>query len=65
MMVRMHKPQIKGIDAWIGDSGLSRPEAIRQLVNFALDHTKPKQEAPPVDGLQDHDCLNLWRAKES
>ena len=44
MMVRMHKPQLKAIDTWIADSGLSRPEAVRQLVNFALAHTKPDQE---------------------
>jgi hypothetical protein len=36
MMVRMHKPQLTAIDAWIGKSGLSRPEAVRQLVNWAL-----------------------------
>jgi hypothetical protein len=36
MMVRMHTPQLKAIDAWIGKSGLSRPEAVRQLVNWAL-----------------------------
>jgi hypothetical protein len=44
LMVRMHKPQLKAIDTWIADSGLSRPEAVRQLVNFALAHTKPDQE---------------------
>jgi hypothetical protein len=36
MMVRMHAPQLKAIDTWIGKSGLSRPEAVRQLVNWAL-----------------------------
>ena len=44
MMVRMHKPQLKAIDQWIGDSGLSRPEGIRQLVNWALEHTKPAEQ---------------------
>jgi len=36
MLVRMHEPQLKAIDEWIGKSGLSRPEAVRQLVNWAL-----------------------------
>jgi ribbon-helix-helix CopG family protein len=36
LLVRMHKPQIEAIDHWIRDSGISRPEAIRQLVNYAL-----------------------------
>jgi hypothetical protein len=36
MMVRMHKPQIKALDRWIGKAELSRPEAIRQLVDWAL-----------------------------
>jgi len=40
MVVRMHDPQIKEIDDWIGDSEISRPEAIRQLVSWALDQTK-------------------------
>ena len=44
IMVRVHKPQLKAIDLWIADSGLSRPEAIRQLVNFALAHVKPQEE---------------------
>jgi hypothetical protein len=37
MVVRMHKPQLKAIDRWIGDSGVSRPAAIRQLVDWALE----------------------------
>ena len=36
LLVRMHKPQIEALDRWIRDSGISRPEAIRQLVNHAL-----------------------------
>jgi len=40
MVVRMHDPQIKEIDDWIGDSEISRPEAIRQLVSWALEQTK-------------------------
>jgi hypothetical protein len=35
-IVRMHAPQLAAIDSWIGNSGLSRPEAVRQLVDFAL-----------------------------
>ena len=49
MVVRMHDPQIKEIDAWIGDSDISRPEAIRQLVNWALSQTKPQQPDPPEE----------------
>ena len=41
-VVRMHEPQLKAIDGWIRDTGISRPEAIRQLVDWALAHTKPK-----------------------
>jgi hypothetical protein len=40
MVVRMHDPQIKQIDRWIGDSAISRPEAIRQLVDWALSQTQ-------------------------
>jgi hypothetical protein len=40
MVVRMHDPQLAAIDSWIGDAGLSRPEAIRQLVDWALEHAK-------------------------
>lgn len=44
MVVRMHAPQLKAIDGWIRDTGISRPEAIRQLVDWALVHVKPKEE---------------------
>jgi len=40
-MVRMHNPLLREIDGWVGKSGISRPEAIRQLVTWALQHTKP------------------------
>jgi hypothetical protein len=40
LMVRVHVPQLTAIDAWIGETGLSRPEAIRQLVNWALEQVK-------------------------
>ena len=53
MVVRMHDPQIKAIDGWIGDSDITRPEAIRQLVTWALAHTKPKEPAEtPVHAMQ-------------
>ena len=42
MVVRMHKPQLKAVDQWIGSSEISRPEAIRQLVTWALEHVKAK-----------------------
>lgn len=37
-IVRMHKPQIAAIDAWISTQGeeMSRPEAIRRLVGLGL-----------------------------
>lgn len=37
--VRMHKPQLDAIDSWRSAS-ISRPEAIRQLVAWALGHTQ-------------------------
>jgi hypothetical protein len=42
MVVRMHARQIAAIDAWIAaqDEDLSRPEAIRRLVEMALSSTK-------------------------
>jgi len=46
-VVRMHDPQLKEIDEWIGAAEISRPEAIRQLVTWALAHTKPKPPADP------------------
>ena len=51
MVVRMHKPQLKAIDQWIANTGLTRPEAIRQLVDWALEHVKPKEmpEPPPLN----------------
>lgn len=45
-MVRMHTMQLKALDQWIRDAGISRPEAIRQLVDWALQHTK---KPPPTD----------------
>jgi len=45
LLVRMHEPRLSEIDDWIDDSGLSRPEAIRQLVGWALDRNrKTKQQ---------------------
>jgi hypothetical protein len=43
LIVRMHEPAIAEIDAWIAsqsDAALSRPEAIRQLVQRGLDASK-------------------------
>jgi len=37
LLVRMHKPQIAKLDQWKRNSDISRPEAIRQLVDWALD----------------------------
>jgi hypothetical protein len=41
MVVRMHDPQIRKLDSWIRkqkdeDEPISRPEAIRRLINHAL-----------------------------
>lgn len=47
MFVRMHSSQIKRLDRWISDSNISRPEAIRQLLDWALDQTLPA--ATPED----------------
>ena len=62
MVVRMHKPQIKAIDGWIGDSDITRPEAIRQLVTWALAHTKPKEPTEvPVNVMQKNRDRELRR----
>jgi hypothetical protein len=49
MMVRMHKPQVREIDQWIGDSDISRPEAIRQLVDWALSQVKKPEEPETIN----------------
>jgi hypothetical protein len=42
MVVRMHDRQISAIDGWIKVQGeaLSRPEAIRRLVDLAIESGK-------------------------
>ena len=40
MVVRMHDPQLREIDEWIGDMDISRPEAIRQLVSWAISQAR-------------------------
>jgi Arc/MetJ-type ribon-helix-helix transcriptional regulator len=42
MVVRMHNRQISAIDSWIAMQGedVSRPEAIRRLVDLALESGK-------------------------
>ena len=46
VVVRMHKPQIKQLDQWIGETGLSRPEAVRQIVQWGLEQaTQPAHPA--------------------
>jgi ribosomal protein L19 len=35
-LVRLHRPMIADIDYWKRDSDISRPEAIRQLLEWAL-----------------------------
>jgi hypothetical protein len=47
MMVRMHKPQVAALDRWIDNSDISRPEAIRQLVSWALEQTRKDPIVPP------------------
>lgn len=42
----MHAPQIAAIDRWIGANDISRPEAIRQLVEWALSQTRVVIEVP-------------------
>jgi hypothetical protein len=45
LMVRMHTPQLQELDRWKRNAGISRPEAVRQLVSWALPHaTKPPVE---------------------
>jgi hypothetical protein len=45
MVVRMHDRQISAIDAWIKVQGedVSRPEAIRRLVDAALERGKNRR----------------------
>lgn len=52
MVVRMHDDQIKALDKWIDGSGISRPEAIRQLVTFALGQHVQKNAAANGADLQ-------------
>lgn len=59
MVVRMHDPQLSAIDNWIGDAGLSRPEAIRQLVDWALEHAK--QAAAAVLIPEDPPAMTMVR----
>lgn len=40
VMVRMHAPQINALDNWIRDTGISRPEAVRQLISWALERAR-------------------------
>ena len=45
LVVRAHPPLIKSLDDWIGDNELSRPEAIRQLVVWALEQAQARKAA--------------------
>jgi len=51
LVVRAHPPLVKALDSWIGDNELSRPEAIRQLVMWALEQAQAQKavEPPPVE----------------
>jgi hypothetical protein len=40
--VRLQPPELKALDKWIADDDLSRPEAIRQLVEAALTPANPQ-----------------------
>ena len=42
VVVRMHDPQLAAIDGWIAlqDEEVSRPEAIRRLVEMSLENVK-------------------------
>jgi hypothetical protein len=43
ILVKMHDPHLGAIDAWIGkqkEPGLTRPEAIRRLVELGLKKAK-------------------------
>jgi len=37
LVVRMHDDQLKALDAWIADTNISRPEAVRQLITWGLE----------------------------
>lgn len=46
MVVRMHTPMLKDLDAWIAaqEGTVSRPEAIRRLVGRALQGGEPQHQ---------------------
>jgi hypothetical protein len=48
-LVRMHDRQVEAIDGWIAaqDSEVSRPEAIRRLLEQALDAAEKKKVGKP------------------
>lgn len=48
--VRLHRPMIAAIDYWKKDSDISRPEAIRQLLDWAL--LKISEERRRSDGME-------------
>ena len=52
MVVRMHDPQLAEIDDWIGEAEISRPEAIRQLVSWAISQAKAAKSSPPAEMQQ-------------
>jgi hypothetical protein len=55
--VRLHDEALRRLDTWIarqGESDLSRPEAIRRLVDEALtaDEKRPKRESAPAKRIR-------------
>ena len=42
-MVRWQPDKLAAIDGWISDTPISRPEAIRQLVSWALENVGKKE----------------------
>ncbi len=49
-MVRLHRPQIAALESWIARQAdkPSRPEAIRRLVEQALEQTPRTRATPPA-----------------
>ena len=36
LMVRVQPPMLKALDRWVGNTGITRPEAIRQILEHTL-----------------------------
>ncbi len=63
-IVRMHKPQIEAVDAWIAaqDAEMSRPEAMRRLIELGL--MASKQTVEQINEAKSHAGMAAKLASE-